>query len=92
MFISLLRIWSKESQVSKNTWCLLFWIWVSSRNIVFSKSVDLPENVIFSLYKVCMYYSFIINSSAERHLGHFQFLAIMNRVSMNLTEKVLCGV
>ena len=35
-----------------------------------------------------MYHIFCIHSSIEGHLGTFQLLAIMNKVSMNIVEHV----
>jgi hypothetical protein len=35
-----------------------------------------------------MYYIFFTNSSLERHLGCFRFLAIMNKATTNIPEQV----
>jgi hypothetical protein len=35
-----------------------------------------------------MYHIFCIHSSAEGHLGSFQLLAIINKVSVNIVEHV----
>ena len=38
-----------------------------------------------------MYHIFLIHSSVEGYLGHFQFLAIMNNAAMNMVEQVSLG-
>ena len=35
-----------------------------------------------------MYHIFFIHSSGEGHLGCFQFLAIMNKATINMVEQV----
>jgi hypothetical protein len=40
-----------------------------------------------------MHHIFFIHSSVDRHLGCFQFLAIMNKAAMNIVEQeCLCGI
>ena len=55
----------------------------------------MPGKCIMSLFLlveyyciVWMYHIFFIYSSVERHLGSFQFLAIINKVAMNIVEQV----
>jgi len=36
-----------------------------------------------------MYHIFCIHSSVEGHLGSFEFLAIINKIVMNIVEYVL---
>jgi hypothetical protein len=38
-----------------------------------------------------MYHIFLIHSSIDKHLGNFQFLAITNRVAVDMAEQVSLG-
>ena len=41
------------------------------------------------MYLVRMYHNLFVHSLADRHLYHFQFLAVINNVAMNIHEQVL---
>lgn len=58
----------------------------------FSGSIDLPPNfiVFLRLYRILIYTNpiFIFCSSFQGHRGSSYFLAIVNMITMNVTEKV----
>ena len=60
----------------------------------FYSSMHLPASFIISFFNTWVMFNyinvqhFIIYSSVEEHLGHFQFLAITNKAAINIVEKV----
>jgi len=74
--------------------CVYFWVWVTSRRMVFSSYIHLPEKFLMSLFLIGKQYPivwtshiFFIHSSVEEHLGSSQLLAIINKAAMNIVEQ-----
>ena len=72
-----------------------FWVWVTYLRTIFSSLIHLPAKFMLSLvFKIWVIVHcinephFFSHSSVERHLGCFQFLAIMNKDVMNIVEQV----
>ena len=73
-----------------------FRVWITPLQIIFSSYIHLLAKLKMSLtfiiekYSIVqIYHIFVIHSSLDEHLGHFQFLAIKNKAAMNITEQVI---
>jgi hypothetical protein len=72
-------------KICENMRHLSFWVWLISLNMIIFNSIHFPEKdiILFFFFQLnnallCIYNTFFIHPSVDRHLGWFHNLAVMN--------------